>query len=530
MSAPTITSVYPDNVPAGGGVMVTIIGTDLTGATVTVGGTSPISTTVTGSTKIEIFIDQKIEGSYDVVVTTGSGSATRTNGLRYLGSTSISGYQRNRVREVATVTGTGAIGLSGASSSSHTRFQTVCLNNTPVRYMIVNSNGEYEVGIGRFVDDINGGGITREFVEQSSNSNTLVSFSAGTKEIILCETSGYSEVTAEYRNILDNASLELWQRQTPGTEKSLADGEYGPDRWYVLTQSANIGAYRATAGRPYIHEASGAILKQTNATAQRFGIAQRVWSRDSIGLRGKLCRIQAGFASNKSSGAQVEIRWAVLGWTGTADSVTRDPVLSWTSTTYTPGNFFLASNYEVAGTGSLVIPTGVDSGAISSITTTPFSYSVNNIVVMFWTKDTLAQNQTLTFFTPMLIDDVHPRRWKKPNSTLELLKCQASYCKTFATDTAPAQNAGTSGAIAISTPVASRLCVVPWVFPVEMMKEPVVTTFNPSATNANWRDRTNAVDITNSTQLSGPKRVRFVVLPTNLSDDTVIHATADADQ
>lgn len=526
-SPPVITSITPDNIPAGGGVMVTILGTDLGSATVTVGGVAPLSTTNYGSTEIRIFTDQKIEGSYDVVVTTGSGSATKTNGLRYLGSTGLAGYQRSRVREIATVTTTGVIGLSGAYSSSHTTFQKACVDRSPVKYMVVNSNGEYEVGIGTFVGGLSSA-ITRDYIEQSSNSNTIVSFSAGTKDVILCETAGYAEATAEYRNLFENASMEFWQRQTPGTEKSLADGEYGPDRWYVLTQSANIGAYRATAGRPYIHEANSAYLKQTNATAQRFGIAQRVWSKDSIGLRGRLCRIQAGFASNKSSVSQVEIMWAVLEWTGTSDSVTRDPVLSWTSTTYTPGNFFLASNYTVVGSGTLTLPAGVDSGSISSITTTPFSYSMNNIVVMFWTKGTLAQNQAIQLFTPMLIDDVYPRRWKRPNRTDELMQCLASYGKSFLLESNPATAAFAGASQYIATTAINGQEVVN--FRVEMMKTPTVNVFSPqTGTAGKCYQYPAAADLNMGTEIVSTNG--FWVYATPASTQAVrFQWTADADQ
>ena len=71
-----------------------------------------------------------------------------------------------------------------------------------------------------------------------------------------------------------------------------------------------------------------------------------------------------------------------------------------------------------------------------------------------------------------------------------LRKCQRYYQKTFPYGTAPAQNAGTGGsivAVASGTGTApNRALSYHWAFPVVMRTAPTTTTFNTSATNANW--------------------------------------------
>ena len=71
-----------------------------------------------------------------------------------------------------------------------------------------------------------------------------------------------------------------------------------------------------------------------------------------------------------------------------------------------------------------------------------------------------------------------------------LRKCQRYYQKTFPYGTAPAQNAGTGGsivAVASGTGTApNRALSYHWAFPVVMRTTPTTTTFNTSATNANW--------------------------------------------
>jgi hypothetical protein len=87
----------------------------------------------------------------------------------------------DRVLETSTSTGTGAITLAGAPSGFQSFSAGIGSSNTTY-YCIVNSTGnEWEVGYGT----LNSGAttLTRTTVYTSSNSNTAVSFSAGTKNV-----------------------------------------------------------------------------------------------------------------------------------------------------------------------------------------------------------------------------------------------------------------------------------------------------------------------------------------------------------
>lgn len=83
----------------------------------------------------------------------------------------------------------------------------------------------------------------------------------------------------------------------------------------------------------------------------------------------------------------------------------------------------------------------------------------------------------------------------------ELALCQRYYCKTFSYSTAPAQNAGGAGAyITTSSGTATLLAVhVQPRFPVEMRSPPAITTYNPSAANASWRNFTQGSDLAATT-------------------------------
>jgi hypothetical protein len=72
----------------------------------------------------------------------------------------------------------------------------------------------------------------------------------------------------------------------------------------------------------------------------------------------------------------------------------------------------------------------------------------------------------------------------------ELERAQRYYAKTFPLATAPAQNAGTAGAVVASQGVGASVAQKGtfWSFPTRMIKAPSVTLFNPSAANAQVRN------------------------------------------
>ena len=88
----------------------------------------------------------------------------------------------DRVKETTTSTGTGTINLGGASSGFET-FVTGIGNGNETFYCIINSStGNFEVGIGT-VTDATPDTLSRTTVLSSSNSDSLVNFGAGTKDV-----------------------------------------------------------------------------------------------------------------------------------------------------------------------------------------------------------------------------------------------------------------------------------------------------------------------------------------------------------
>lgn len=113
-------------------------------------------------------------------------------------------YFADRVQDVTTTTGTGAITLAGTPPTGYRTFATAFGSaSCTVQYCIAGATGEWEVGKGVFNGSI---GLTRDAVRSSSNSNALVNFSAGNKDVFCTASS----------EILDNANIGYQVAQMRG--------------------------------------------------------------------------------------------------------------------------------------------------------------------------------------------------------------------------------------------------------------------------------------------------------------------------
>ena len=88
----------------------------------------------------------------------------------------------DRVKETTTSTGTGTINLAGASQDFIGFVAGIGTGNQTFYCITLASNNEFEVGIG-VVTDASPDTLSRDTVISSTNSNNLVDFSAGTKEV-----------------------------------------------------------------------------------------------------------------------------------------------------------------------------------------------------------------------------------------------------------------------------------------------------------------------------------------------------------
>ena len=85
----------------------------------------------------------------------------------------------DRVREVTTSVGIGPVTPSGAYTGYTSFSAAIGAGNSTYYTVSFDSAGEWEVGVGTF----NGTTLSRDLVLTSSNSNLIVNFSVGSKEV-----------------------------------------------------------------------------------------------------------------------------------------------------------------------------------------------------------------------------------------------------------------------------------------------------------------------------------------------------------
>jgi len=216
-------------------------------------------------------------------------------------------------------------------------------------------------------------------------------------------------------NRLVNGDAMIDQRNS-GAAATVSDGAYGgPDMWIALAQSNPITMTRLAApglGLPFAMR-----LTQANASAQRLGACQIIESTKARAMQSGRANINGAVRSSVDG---IALRWALLGWNGTADATTRDVVNDWTSTNFTPSNFFLSTVTVIAaGSIGLAANTWTSLPGVSGVVPS----NVNNLVAIVWTDQTQAQNVTVDFRLKVEPGDL-PSTWRQPLHTLEEEECQ----------------------------------------------------------------------------------------------------------
>lgn len=110
----------------------------------------------------------------------------------------------------------------------------------------------------------------------------------------------------------------------------------------------------------------------------------------------------------------------------------------------------------------------------------------------------------------------------------ELLRCLPFFCKSFEYAVAPVQNLGNNASCVAIVSQAANAVGRDVQFPRPMYKVPVVTTYNPSAANANWRDNSNSADRAANVIRTSSKNVGiYTSVNTVAGSENLIHWSAE---
>jgi hypothetical protein len=144
---------------------------------------------------------------------------------------------KDRVKEITTTTGTGAVSLGGASATFDA-FQSVMSNGDTTFYAIVHTasgTDEWEVGLGTWNT---GNTLTRTTVYAGSNGTSAVNFSSGNKDIFMTYPASKAAVAGEDVTFADITATDITSTGTVTLSADPSSALQAATKQYVDTIAA----------------------------------------------------------------------------------------------------------------------------------------------------------------------------------------------------------------------------------------------------------------------------------------------------
>ena len=144
----------------------------------------------------------------------------------------------DRVKDTTTTTGTGSVTLSGSPPAGFQSFGAA-IGNGNTTYYTISGGSQFEVGIGTY--NSAGPTLNRDTVLSSSNSGSLVNFSAGTKDVFVT----YPAEKSVNEDATGNVNIDITGNATTATRATnLIAGAAGSVPYQT---AANTTAFLASA-------------------------------------------------------------------------------------------------------------------------------------------------------------------------------------------------------------------------------------------------------------------------------------------
>lgn len=305
-------------------------------------------------------------------------------------------------------------------------------------------------------------------------------------------------VAAASNPLLVNGGFGYWQRgQTidQSSEVPNDNNTYTSDQWVLLQGSgtthptAGLGVVDLSIEETLVPEgvAPFACKMEANAsisvTSEKFGVVQ--WVENSRCRHFVNQTVSASvWIRSAGSGSLNLAQLAIVQWTGTADTVSTDPINDWGAGGVEPtvlGSYLISST---VGAGGLVPSTSYVELKLENI---PVNASMTNIGVMVYSDDeSVSSGDSLYVAAVTLSDGATARQFSVPNPASELIRCERYFETTFPTDEEPRQNSLLLlDAINITGHNATQ-SYTDYRFNAEKFKTPTTVTYNPSAANNDW--------------------------------------------
>jgi hypothetical protein len=347
------------------------------------------------------------------------------------------------------------------------------------------------------------------------------------------------------RNVLINGAFDRWQRGT--SFAAAVSGAYGADRWYSQNTSAAVFTVSRSTDVPTVAQ-SGVKFQASYSLA--------VTTADAAVGAGDFVLVAQpieGFRWRQCEGQPVAIQfWVKFFKTGTYATVLRNNAGTYTCTrtfvvnssnTWEKKTVYMPANTGTSGftfdnTDGCRFYITLMAGSTYQTATGNDGVWVNSGSVFAETTQVNGMDSTSNTF---LITGVQVEAasvatpFERRTDAYEEMLCKRYYRKTFPYATAPATNTGvTEGAIGYyATTAGVSDYAVPVAFDVPMRVVPTVTSYNPSAANAKYRNNSLGADSgtpsfaftgVNGTICKNPQAAGDL-----LSNQMAVHATFDSE-
>jgi hypothetical protein len=293
--------------------------------------------------------------------------------------------------------------------------------------------------------------------------------------VAMAQSAADSATKALRRNVFVNSSFEVWNESTASTSSGTT--AYRAECWYITASGANVTSARSTTVRTSAKARySIEIVGATSVTTVQIG--QRTEAADIPKIKR-----QVTFQTWIYNGSGAAFSPVLLVYTPAAPDDWTTPTVRLTQTLQSCAN---GAWTQVSHTVDISGYTNIDNGI-----TTEFRIPSGSMV----------SGDTNRIMEPMLCpgSTVTDFDYEPVSETQQ--RCERFFEKSFAPDTAPAQNVGlTTGEHRWQIATTGAVGVQSWVYFRTLKRvAPTVTLYNPAAANAQIRNITDSADCTSST-------------------------------
>lgn len=327
-----------------------------------------------------------------------------------------------------------------------------------------------------------------------------------------------------FRNILyANGGMEVWQRGAGGSASfavAASTTTYTADRWFLVTNATQASVVSQQAGLSTQSRFSARIQRnsgQTGTGVMRFEYP--LTTAECCALRGQNISVQF-YASSGANWSPASGTLGVNAYFGTGTEGKRG------ATSYAGETNPLSTSVNVTA-GAAAVQTTFTGGSTVATNVT------QGCLQFSWTPvGTAGAADYLSLDDVQLEIGSVASVFERTSFAESIRECQLHYNKTFPYGTAPSQNSGLQSLVAsIIQGAAGGIICFPWSFQVSMRASPTITTYNPSAANAQARGASGS-DCTSTAAVGVTERGVTITATINLSDSTSVNfycnAQADA--